>query len=601
MKTSGLANYPLADQGTDVAPVLRTIRLERLTVSGGGTVDQNRKLEVSARRFFVVVVASMNEQYGEINHATAVGLWYRLNRLVAWMTERETWAFSDLMPADLEAFMASIKNRHGLNIAIGTAKKYFSLFSLLYSHRGSYPSSLKKDLQADLRFQSSKRKFGRAQPWQPIADAKAISLIADALAWTASFGAITKDWAARVWAVRLRQEGQSQNARLQTSAAELSLIAASDNFKSVAAALGMKGCLRARVVEVAIATTQKAVLTQILFLVGMRISEVLALRIGCLVKRKLLNGDPVWYVEGVAAKARGRSRAWVVPDAVRDGIELLISLAADVRRNFGFSYLFVARIGVLPHIGGSLRRLKGDRGAMMLKSFASSPYRVTPWNQSSRLHPHQARKTFASMVVRRNKNALQPLAHHYGHVNYAITDKNYAGADFQLAELLKSQDRADLADCLIDILSSSNIAGKAAAVLDASLPLKEAKPAFRGKRGLERMVEELIDRGVHLAPCDWGYCVYSQSHSACRGDAQGPNHVRRCPDVCSTCSNFLTTENHRPFWEARCKDDLLFLRRPGLCEQTVRIVEQRSRNSEKVLSGLNAHAHPVGSSASEKS
>ncbi len=245
----------------------------------------------------------------------------------------------------------------------------------------------------------------------------------------------------------------------------------------------MQHCRRARVVEVAPATTQNAVLTQILFLVGMRISEVLALHTECLVKRTLANGDPVWCLEGVAAKARCRPRAWVVPDVVRDGIELLTSLGDDLRQHFAFRYLFISRIGVLPHTDGALRRVNGNRGAIMLRSFASSPFRTEPWRPSSRLHPHQARKTFASMVVRRNKSALQPLAQHYGHVNYAFTDRNYVGVDFELAELVRNQDRVDLAECLTDILSSNNLGARQRPCWPLHQPMSE-RPVCSGESGL---------------------------------------------------------------------------------------------------------------------
>jgi integrase len=599
MRTLAAEENLLEKLGTEISPALRRIRWSRLKLHSSGTDVQKQEIKRSARRFFSVVMASRNDQYGEINHSTEVSLWCRLNRLVAWMTEHGKWAFAELTSTDVDSFMTGLANRQGVPISAGTAKGYYVLFDLLYAHRTAYPAPVESDLTGGRLPRS--RKFSPAQPWKPIEDSTAICLIADALAWTASFGAIAKDWAARIWNVRTRQQGQSQNARLRTSAAELSLIADSAEFSLVEAALHMEHCRRARVVEVALATTQNAVLTQILFLVGMRISEVLALHTGCLVKRTLASGDPVWYIEGVAAKARCKRRAWVVPDVVRDGIELLMSIGDDVRKHFAFRYLFISRIGVLPHTDGALCRVNGNRGAAMLKSFASSPFRTEPWKPLSRLHPHQARKTFASMVVRRNKSALQPLAYHYGHVNYAFTDRNYVGVDFDLAELIRSQDRADLAACLTDILSSNNLGGKAAAMLAASSTNVRTGRVFRGKLALERMVEDLIERGVRLAPCDWGYCVYSQSHSACRGDDQGPNLVRRCPDVCATCSNFLTTEKHRPFWEARCKNDLAFLSRPGLCEQTVSIVHRRSEHSSRILSQLNDQTHRVWLDASSTS
>ncbi|MFM0572029.1 hypothetical protein PQQ88_27310 [Paraburkholderia caledonica] len=585
----------LDGRGTEIAPALRRIRWARLRLHNSGTAVQKQEIRRSARRFFAVVIASMNDQYGEISQSTVVSLWYRLNRLVGWMTEHGKWAFGDLKSSDVDRFMTELASPQGRSISAATAKKYHFLFDLLRAHRAAYPAPLKEEVAP--RHRSRRLSFLPAAPWRPIPDSQAISLIADALTWTASFGAIVQGWAARIWNIRMRQKGQSQDARLRTSAAELSLIADSADFQAVRTALHMENCRRARVIEVALATTQNAVLTEILFLVGMRISEVLALHTDCLIQRPLANGDLMSYVEGVAAKSRSRYRTWVVPDVVREGIELLVSLVDDPRQHFGFKYLFVSRIGVLPHVDGTLYRVKPSRGAAMLKSFASSPVRSEPWQLSSRLHPHQARKTFASMVVRRNKSALQPLAQHYGHVNYAFTDSSYVGTDLELAQLIRSQDRADLAQCLTDILSSTNLGGKAAAMLSDSSVVARTAHVFRGKRSLDRMVSDLIESGVRLAPCDWGYCVYSQSHSACGGDDRGPNPVRRCPDVCATCSNFLATERHRAFWETRFKSESAFLSRVGLCEQTISIVRRRIERSSAVLSQLNEQAHRAWSDA----
>jgi hypothetical protein len=141
----------------------------------------------------------------------------------------------------------------------------------------------------------------------------------------------------------------------------------------------------------------------------------------------------------------------------------------------------------------------------------------------------------------------------------------------------------DLARNLMDLLVAPHAAGKAA---DAIAKARSLVPTFKGRKGLERFVDKLIDDGVQLAPCDWGYCVYSQALSACHGDSRGPNEARRSPDVCSTCANFAVTHQHRPWWEARLRQDDEFLERPGLTEQTVTWVKRRRANSAKIVAGL---------------
>jgi hypothetical protein len=198
-----------------------------------------------------------------------------------------------------------------------------------------------------------------------------------------------------------------------------------------------------------------------------------------------------------------------------------------------------------------------------------------------------ARKTFARFVVMRDKTALQSLAYHYGHVHSSVTDGAYVGADIGLAKLIREEDRADLAEALMDLLSSGAVGGRAGKnIAQISEQASGGKALFRGKRGLDAAVGKLIDSGIRLAPCDWGYCVYSKAMSACGGDETGPNLVQRAPDVCASCANFSVTERHRPYWNERAKRDEEFLERQGLPDQTKHIVRARLARSREVLVSL---------------
>ena len=58
------------------------------------------------------------------------------------------------------------------------------------------------------------------------------------------------------------------------------------------------------------------------------------------------------------------------------------------------------------------------------------------------------------------------------------------------------------------------------------------RPRFRGsrmKQDLRSYARLLVDAGLVLGVCDWGYCVYREEHSACLGNATGPNPARREP------------------------------------------------------------------------
>lgn len=183
----------------------------------------------------------------------------------------------------------------------------------------------------------------------------------------------------------------------------------------------------------------------------------------------------------------------------------------------------------------------------------------------------------------RDKNALEALSYHYGHVHKAITDGSYGGSDIELRALLSEESRKDLGRALTDLIGSDQIAGKGGAAIRALR--QEVK--FRGKKGLKFLVEKLISEGVQLAPCNWGYCVYCRALSACRGDDSGPNEANRSPDVCAGCANFAATEHHRLWWEVRFERDERFLQRTGLGEQTITIVTRRLNNTVQILKHLN--------------
>jgi hypothetical protein len=122
-----------------------------------------------------------------------------------------------------------------------------------------------------------------------------------------------------------------------------------------------------------------------------------------------------------------------------------------------------------------------------------------------------------------------------------------------------------------------------------------------GRRVIEKMVDRLIDEGVTLAPCDWGYCVYAQAFSACGGDSAGPNPVERAPDVCGKCTNFVVTERHRSWWEERVRDASVFLSHQGLTGQSIAVIERRRDTAEQILRKLNvAHQRSLAMSENKE-
>jgi len=96
--------------------------------------------------------------------------------------------------------------------------------------------------------------------------------------------------------------------------------------------------------------------------------------------------------------------------------------------------------------------------------------------------------------------------------------------------------------------------------------------------------------------CDWGFRVYRQEYSACRGDAFGPDAAHREHSTCARRKNFVISRAHRPYrLEQACRYEAL-LKKPALPTQTLKIA--RECLGEALSSrGL---AHPASSGAPGK-
>jgi hypothetical protein len=308
---------------------------------------------------------------------------------------------------------------------------------------------------------------------------------------------------------------------------------------------------------------------------------------GTLIKVRHSDGEEYDYVNSIGAKMKGKPRSWVAAPPVRTAIELLTNLYAEVRHERKNQSLLLAYNGngtiVFPD--RFVTRMTISVISLTFQKFATFSFLGMERNDV-RIHPHAARKTFARFVVRRDKTTLEALAHHFGHVHRLVTDHSYVGSDIELACLLEEENRTELASCLSHLLTSANIGGKAgSAILELRSNSKNFK--FKGKHSLDAMVDSLISKGVQLAPCNWGYCVYSKALSACSGDDHGPNEMKRSPTVCGSCSNFVVTEKHRTWWEDRIKEDEKFLGIEQASPQAKIVVSKRLEQAIQLLRGLN--------------
>jgi hypothetical protein len=113
------------------------------------------------------------------------------------------------------------------------------------------------------------------------------------------------------------------------------------------------------------------------------------------------------------------------------------------------------------------------------------------------------------------------------------------------------------------------------------------------KQDLKRYARMLVDSGLTLGVCDWGFCVYRQEHSACLGSTMGPNPLRREPSTCATCRNFVVSKQHRAYWLEQARRHEAFLNEPALPTQTLKIARERLKEALAMVRSIDATQEPT--------
>nr|WP_253958875.1 site-specific integrase [Paraburkholderia fungorum] len=572
-----LERFPLLED-KDLA-----VRWDALIPSGEGTKYQRHVLLKSSKQLFELMYGPSNvagKLYGE---TTKLGKFSKLRVLVRWMVSRSIWKFSNIRQKDIIDFIGGRRPRSKL-ISEKTIKSWLSMFEKMWDLRGRYDYSIRVDARAIEDEIYSQIRACANRPWKSLDEDIAIGLIKDALQWIQDFGPFIERVAEMSWFRSRKTIGWSRKRRRIESKTFYKNMAEDLAYQRLAESINFNGPIY-KTLSVALSITEGACAFLLLVLVGFRASELLSLNKDCLVVEAVEGRGGLGYIKGVAAKKQGRPRRWVAGIPVQDVIHVLLRLTKDVRlpRN-NSKALFLTRSTGSPlfWVGSRPARWSATTLVKRLNAFACSGLR-RGGVQVKHLHPHMLRKTFARLAVLRDKSRLEAVAAQLGHMYQSFTDNRYIGVDHDLVTLLAEEDRKELAAGLEQLLTCESIGGKGANAL-STVRARAAK--FRGKKTLRAFIEKLIDEGVLLGPCHWGFRVYSRSHSACDGNDAGPNAINRAPDVCAVCFNLVVTEKHIFWWNKRARDQEMFLKRPNLPEQTRAVVEEKFRKSRGVLANI---------------
>lgn len=550
-------------------------------------------------RTLLALIRTRSLSTGLPQRATTVeGYFSYLRELLRWMEAQGYSRFADLDASALLRFQRSIEqrtNQQGVPLARTTVQKYLDLLVYLRRFRTEIGDGLTiepfpgRSTASVAGVTDANR---RSWPYTP--EPIAIALIQGAIEFLSSCAVdllrAREIYATTVAAVQRR--GHTAEVWRQATAHALQRVTlqTANGPHPIASAADL-----ARLLDV----LYTACFVVISYLVGPRASEVLQLQTGCV--RPLApedsGGDPglaviVGAIFKREAAYHGRRHQWIAPSPALHAIAVLEALSAPHRERSGRKELWLRTRGYC-------------FGASEWQRSCSAPLRVTSTSEMRllltrccawfdlpthhgerwRLSTHQGRKTFARFAALRDRSALFALAQHLGHRERGMTDRGYTGTDYRLNREIEAGILEQSVSAWEHMLSTPQLGGRAGAEILAK------RPRFRGarmKQDLKRYARMLVDSGLTLGVCDWGFCVYRQEYSACLGSTTGPNPLRREPSTCASCRNFVVSKQHRTYWLEQALRNEALLNEPALPTQTLKIARERLKEALAIVRSIDA-------------
>jgi integrase len=528
--------------------------------------------------------------------ATTLRVYFQcLRAFIRWMIVERCRRFSDLDAALLEEFICAVKRRRGRSgprIASETFKHYCHVLSALYRHRHLVTDGLQVDPFPAVSLHAATVGQLRARPVAPYTpDEIAVPLIQGAI----EFLGVS---ALPILAARERYRRGYAEARPVYKSREHTGLVAMSMLKetSIDTPRGPYRLeTRARFARL-IDLLYGACFVLISYLVGPRVSELLHLKAGCIQTFTDPGSDlspGVAMIVGAIYKLEsyhGRQHQWVAPSPALHAITVLEALSEPHRARSGRDDLWqrprIGDFGLREWLGDSVLTMRisdtksanerVNRFAIWLKLPA---YKGRRWRFSS----HQGRRTFTRFVALRDRTGLHALAQHLGHRDVRHTDRSYVPTDYQLQSEIEAAVRDQSISAWEQMLSARALGGRMGTEVLAR------RPRFRGghaRREIRAYARMLAGAGLTLGVCDWGFCVYREEVSACRGSVSAPDPVRREPSTCVRCKNFAASDAHRPYWIDQADRYAQLLNDPNLPAQTLKIARTRLEEARSLIQSM---------------
>ena len=567
--------------------------------SGQRFIDPRYAPLLESSKQLIALIRTRSLSTGLSQRASTVRSYFTyLRELVRWMDREGVARFADLDATAVLQFQRTVASRPGVagaTLSATTVQKYLYLLFYLYRFRDDLEDALKVDpFPGQSLGAAAKVRDGDIPrlPYTPENVATALIQGAIKSVERASQVLDAREVFAKAIA-QAQQEGTSRHLLTQAAAKALQEWGRCHRVGDMPAIASTNDLMQR------VDMLYAACFVVIAYLVGPRVSEILHLRVGCVHGRSgdsANSDDAVSSIVGTIFKGEaqyhGRRHEWVAPPAAVQAVAVLELLSAAHRARSARQDLWLRRreVGVsewrldfagpleLPTIGRINNLLSRFSGWLGLPQHDGKPWRLTS---------HQGRKTFARFVALRDRSALFALAQHLGHRDRTVTDLCYAGNDYRLNCEIDAAILEQSVAAWEHMLAAPGLGGRAGAEIIAK------RPRFRGsrlKQDIKSYALMLVDAGLVLGVCDWGFCVYREEHSACLGNTAGPNPERREPSTCARCKNFSVSVQHRLYWVEQVNRNEALLNEPALPIQTLRIVRDRLNEARSLIRAIDIKA-----------
>ena len=340
-----------------------------------------------------------------------------------------------------------------------------------------------------------------------------------------------------------------------------------------------------------------------LYLSGVRISELLSLEFGCVYIDKSSDGVlDQYYMTGKLLKKHKKDVKWVIIEPVYRAIKTIEKLNSHYREVFMTDKLFYTSSHTARSSTGGSTNLNTLREDLSYKENASSSsvllkfsslmtffnaregFEDIPqvdgrvWNFTSR----QFRRTLARHIAREPFGIIAG-ALQYKHAKTAIFE-SYAGTDPIWSTLLKSEETLasiDFLDELYHDIEEGGVAGIKGKQLANDFEFK-GKAGDRRKDHLKYWIDSV--RGdFHVGPLN--YCFFDPATAICVNSPTSKTPVfSKCrPDK---CANSCVSNKHLPVWENQADEISKFLRDKSLSEPQRVALESEYASVVKIITSV---------------